>query len=106
MERMRRIGILALALGYGLSFVAVCLAACLMGPAMADHGCCVGDDGIRAADGDCCSVTLGVTHGSAIATASAVTSVQAPLFMAHVKTSVVVVQPVTAAPSPPLVLRV
>src|SRR6266481_6075489 len=63
MDAMRRAGILLIAMGYGLSFVAVCLAACLMGAAVADHGCCAGEDGIRAADGDCCSVMPGVSHG-------------------------------------------
>ena len=105
-EEMRRIGTLVVALGYGLSFVAVCLAACLMGPAVADHGCCPSDDGIRAADRDCCSVTPGVSHGGAhvadalpmLATVSAVpVSIVPPIAPTT---------PVTIATSPPLILRV
>jgi hypothetical protein len=104
---MRRAGILLLAIGYGLSFVAVCLAACLMGPMVADHSCCAGDDGIRARDRDCCSVTPGVTHaGDNVAT------VLPTVFLASVPPTAVTHPlagdpiPVEFAPSPPLVLRV
>jgi len=106
MDGMRRTGIVLVAVGYGLAFVAVCLSACLMGAAVTDHGCCAGDDGIRAADRDCCSVTPGVSHGG--------TQVAAPLSSAAVLSGFAVAvlppvapaAPVTIATSPPLILRV
>ena len=106
MERMRGIGILAVALGYGLSFVAVCLAACLMAPAMADHSCCPGDDGIRASDGDCCSVTPGVSHGGAMLSGAVPSSAAGPVFAAAVQVPTPFLHPVAVSASPPLVLRV
>jgi len=105
MDGMRRTGILLVAVSYGLAFVAVCLAACLMGPAVADHGCCPGDEGIRAADRDCCSVTPGVSHGGAQIAATLPTLVVDSPF-------IVTVPPMTPArlvavsTSPPLILRV
>jgi len=106
MSVMRRTGTLLVALGYGFSFVVVCLAACLMAPAMADHGCCPGEDGIRTADRDCCSVTPGVSHASThVADASAVK----PDFVTLVVTVSAPVAPpipVAVSTSPPLVLRV
>jgi hypothetical protein len=106
MEEMRRTGILLVALGYGLAFVAVCLSACLMAPAMADHGCCSGDEGIRAADRDCCSVTPGVSHGGAqVAAALPTLAVDSPFEFA-VPLPVAPVARVTVSSSPPLILRV
>lgn len=103
---MRRFGALVLALGYGLSFVAVCLAACLTGPAMADHACCPSDDGIRAADRDCCSVTPGVSHGGAQVAATLPTFAgETPLNVA-VPPQAVPTAPVTVSSSPPRILRV
>jgi len=106
MEEMRRIVILAVAMGHGLSFVAVCLAACLMGPMVADHACCAGDDGIRTSDQDCCSVTPGISHGGSAAAPAAPAIVDSTLFAADVLELVSVIRPVAASPSPPLVLRV
>lgn len=107
MGGMRRAGILLVALGYGFSFVAACLAACLMGPMLADHSCCAGEDGIRAVDSDCCSVTPGVAHGARDA---AIASPPLIGFTPHQGAFVqpVAVQPTAAevAASPPLVLRV
>jgi hypothetical protein len=106
MDEMRRIGIFVVALGSGLSFVAVCLAACLMGPAVADHGCCSGEDGMKAAESDCCLVTPGVSHGGAqvAATLPAITAV-APSTIA-VPRLVAPAKPVAASTSPPFVIRV
>jgi hypothetical protein len=70
MNVMRRVGILLVVVGYGLSFVAVCLAACLAGPMASDHACCGGDAGIRPADRDCCSVTSAVAHAETQAPAA------------------------------------
>lgn len=106
MNEMRRTGILLVAMGYGLSFVAVCLGACLMGPTMADHGCCPSEDGIRAVDSDCCSVTPGVSHGGAqVADAVAVPADFAPIVMTR-SAPVAYPTPVAVSSSPPLVLRV
>lgn len=107
MGGMRRAGILLVAVGYGVSFVAVCLAACLMGPMVTDHACCAGDDGIRAADQDCCSVTPGLAHsGPSVAIVLPATFVAAPSIPAVFEPLVGAVAYVEAAPSPPLVLRV
>jgi hypothetical protein len=106
MDEMRRAGVVLLAIGYGLSFVAVCLAACLMGPALADHACCPGEDGIRAADRDCCSVTPGVSHGGAQAVATLPPlAVDSPVNVA-VPPPVAPAALVTVSTSPPLILRV
>jgi hypothetical protein len=106
MNVMRRTGTLLVALGYGFSFVVVCLAACLMAPAVADHGCCPGEDGIRTADRDCCSVTPGVSHGAThVADTSAVRADFATLVVT-VSAPVVPPTPVSVSTSPPLVLRV
>jgi hypothetical protein len=106
MDEMRRIGILVLALGYGLSFVAVCLAACLMGPAIADHACCPGEDGIRAADRDCWSVTPGVSHGGAQVAATLPTLAGETPINRAVESQAVPAAPVTVSTSPPRILRV
>jgi hypothetical protein len=106
MEAMHRIGVLAVALGYGLSFVALCLAACLMSPAIADHSCCAGDEGIRASDGDCCSVTPGVSHGGAMLTGAVSRGAVEPVFAAAIHLPATFLQPVAVSASPPLILRV
>jgi hypothetical protein len=107
MGEMRRAVILGVAVGYGLSFVAVCLAACLMGPMVADHACCAGDEGIRAADQDCCSVTPGLAHaGSGAAIVLPTTFVASPSVATVLQPLVGSVTAVEVASSPPLVLRV
>jgi hypothetical protein len=106
MDAMRRTGVLVVALGYGLAFVAMCLSACLMGPAVADHGCCPGEDGIRAAERDCCSVTPGVSHGGTRVEATLpVLAADAPSSFT-VPPSLVPAVPITVSASPPLILRV
>ena len=106
MDEMRRTGILLVALGYGLAFVAVCLSACLTGPPVADHGCCPGDESIRAADRDCCSVTPGVSHGGAQVASTVPTLAAEPAVTVFVPRPVVPASPVTVSTSPPLILRV
>lgn len=106
MEHMRRVAALALALGYGLSFVAACLAACLVGPAMDDHACCAGDGTtMAAASRACCSSTPGIAHGGAMAAAAPLILHQA-LFGADVQTPEAHRPAATVSPSPPLVLRI
>ena len=107
MSTMKRAGILIVAVGYGLSFVAVCLAACLMGPMVADHACCAGEDGIRGADRDCCSVTPGVTHAGANVTPALPAALAAPAPASaapHIQAAAAF--RIELASSPPLVLRV
>jgi hypothetical protein len=106
MDEMRRAGILLVALGYGFAFVAVCLSTCLMGPAVADHTCCPGDEGIRAVGHDCCSVTPGVSHGGAPVAATLPTSVVDASFRVAVLPPAAPAAPVTVSTSPPLILRV
>ena len=103
---MRRLGIGALALGYGLSFAAVCLAACLMPAMVTDHACCAGEDGIRATDRDCCSVTPALSSGTSALAHAVPTTFADPLFAAAVVPPVSFAGPVAASASPPLVLRI
>jgi hypothetical protein len=74
---------------------------------VADHACCAGDDGIRASDGDCCSVTPGVAHAGVHVTTSLPTAfVAAPLPALVTRVLVGGVSSVEFASSPPLILRV
>src|SRR5450432_1548813 len=104
---MRRLVILAAAFGYPASYLAVCLSACLMGPAVRDHGCCPTADGIGPAHSDCCSVTPGLSHDAAavapFALSPAVVTPRSPSARAR---SAAMVWPPRVAASPPLVLRV
>jgi hypothetical protein len=107
MGEMRRVVTLGVAVGYGLSFVAVCLAACLMGPMVADHACCAGQDGIRTADQDCCAVTAGLAHaGSSAAIVLPTSFVASPSVATVLQPLVGATTAVEVASSPPLVLRV
>jgi len=107
METMRRTSILLLAAGYGLSFLVVCLAACLAAPPAAEHACCDGEEGFRAAVRDCCVVTQGVSPAPThVAPATSVVCSfpnYISLFMPPVVANAV---PVTPVASPPLILRV
>ena len=102
---MRRFVGISVAVAYGLSFVAVCLATCLM-PVAADHACCATGDSIRAADQDCCSITPGVSHGTDSAAPQAKTvppstvETMASIPLLHESADV------RASASPPLVLRI
>ena len=108
MGGMRRLASLCLAAGYSVSFLAVCLAACLTGPMTQDHACCSGEQGIRAVETDCCFVVAGVSHGGSDMTpaspASAVSAETLP------RPEVAALQacswPVRAASSPPRILRI
>jgi hypothetical protein len=104
---MRRIAVLGLALSYGLSFVAVCLAACLMGPSV-DHRCCAteSEQTVCAVDSDCCSVTAGVSCAMVfVADAAPAVETMVPSSFDRT-TSSPFASFVTLAPSPPLVLRI
>ena len=56
---MRRTSLLVVAAAYALSFLVVCLGTCVAAAPAAEHGCCGGQEGIRAVAVDCCSVTPG-----------------------------------------------
>ena len=104
---MRRSSIVLLAAGYGLSFVIVCLGACLAGPAAAEHACCDGEDGFRAAARDCCVVTQGVSPAATHVTPASSAVFALPVYVAVFLPPVVsYAGPATLAASPPLVLRV
>jgi len=107
MDEMKRTVTLLVALGYGLSFVIVCLSACLMGPMAADHACCADDEGIRAAGQDCCSVTPGVAHaGGPMVTALPAVAGAVPSPHAILEPAFAPRGPAGVSLSPPLVLRV
>ena len=107
MVAMRRTSILLLAAGYGLSFVVVCLSACLAAPAVAEHACCDGEDGFRAAARDCCVVTQGVSPATTHVAPATSLVFSLPLYVAAFLPPVVSYAGLaTLAASPPLVLRV
>jgi hypothetical protein len=95
------------AAAYALSFLVVCLGTCLAAAPVAEHGCCGGREGVRAAPVDCCSVTPsaapdGPTAGACASLAivssswpaAVVSPARSPLVLASL------------ASSPPLILRV
>ena len=107
MVGMRRTSILLLAAGYGLSFVIVCLGACLAAPAAAEHACCDQEDGFHAAARDCCVFTQGVSPASThVAPAISVVFFLPDYAATFLPPVVSYVGPATLAASPPLVLRV
>jgi hypothetical protein len=107
MLAMRRTSILLLAAGYGLSFVIVCLAACLAAPAAVEHACCDQEEGFRAAVRDCCVVTQGVSPTSThVAPAISVVFFLPDYVATFLPPVVSYAGPATVAASPPLVLRV
>jgi len=107
MVAMRRISILLLATGYGLSFVIVCLGACLTAAPAGEHACCDGDAGFRAAARDCCVVTQGVSPASTHVVPAISVVFSLPDYVAAFLPPVVSYAGLAAlAASPPLVLRV
>jgi hypothetical protein len=107
MVTMRRTGIFLLAAGYGLAFLAVCLGVCLAETPAAEHACCDGEGGLRAAARDCCVITQAVSPATTHATAAG-SFVALPLHYEAVSLSIVAVDvaPVALTASPPLVLRI
>jgi hypothetical protein len=107
MLTMRRTSILLLAASFGLSFLAVCLGACLAAPAAAEHACCDGQDGFRAAARDCCVVTQGVSPAATHVAPATSVVFSLPIYVDALLPPVVsYAGPATLAASPPLVLRV
>jgi hypothetical protein len=107
MVSMRGTSMLLLAAGYGLSFVVVCLGACLVAPPVAEHACCDQEDGFRAAARDCCVVTQGVSPAPThVAPAISVVFFSPDYVAAFLPPAVSYAGPATLAASPPLVLRV
>ena len=102
---VRRAGILALSAWCGLSFVAVCLAACL-GPSASAHACCEKQGGfsIAVAARDCCDVVPGQIQAPAVTTTAPV-AILSPAAPEPLTVSVRTTSPLVSA-SPPIVLRV
>ncbi len=107
MVTMRRASIWLFAAGYALSFVAVCLGACLGAPAAAEHSCCDGEAGLHAAARDCCVVTQGVSPTvTQVAPAIPVLFALADYVAVLLPSVIPNAGPATLAASPPLVLRI
>jgi len=104
---MRRTSILLLAAGYGLSFLAVCLGACLAAPPAAEHACCDAEAGFRGVARDCCAVTQGVSPATTHEAPATSVVFSLPNYVAVFLPPVVAnAGPATLAASPPLVLRI
>jgi hypothetical protein len=107
MVTMRRISILLLAVGYGLSFLVVCLVACLAAPPAAEHACCDGEGGFRAAARNCCVLTQGVSPAARQVAPAISVVFSLPNDLAVFLPPVVMnADPAVLAASPPLVLRI
>jgi hypothetical protein len=107
MVTVRRTSVLLVAAGYGLSFLAVCLGACLAAPAAAEHACCGGEEGFRTSAQDCCVLTQGVSPAPTQLAPAISVLLSFPNYIALFMPPVVVnAVPVTLAASPPLILRV
>ena len=104
---MCRIAILLVAIGYGLSFLVVCLGTCFAAAPAAEHACCNEEDGFRAAAFDCCSVTPGATpdRSGIDGMVRVATSLTPPLVTFGPRLAPRPDRPTLAA-SPPLVLRI
>jgi hypothetical protein len=107
MYPMRRASAFGLALGYSLSWILVCLSACMAASASAQHPCCAQEAGISAVQRDCCATSPTVTTQTPLV-AHVPPSIATAAFSQPVvlRTLPAPVTPVRAAASPPLVLRV
>lgn len=107
MDPMRRAAAFGLALGYSLSWVLVCLSACMAQPSPAEHACCEQEAGISAAKRDCCSTAPTVTpHVPLVAAIPQAVAAEIAPALAVPRALLARVTAVRAAASPPLVLRV
>jgi len=98
---------LLVAAAYGLSFLVVCLGTCFAAAPVAEHACCDGEDGFRAAAVDCCSVTPGASpDGAPLAGMAPFAVSPAPVRVISGRPPSPHAGPVSLAPSPPLVLRI
>jgi hypothetical protein len=104
MASMRRMGVGLVAAGYSLSFLVVCLGACLAQARGGGHGCCPESEGMRAPTADCCLVVPGVSQAPApvIAAPPAVFASRAPIHLAPRLSAPGLLAAPT--PSPPLVV--
>jgi hypothetical protein len=107
MGSMRRMGVSLVAAGYSLSFLVVCLGACLAQAPRGGHGCCQEGEGLRAPTADCCSVVPGVSQAAApvIAPPPAVLASRAPMPLGPARLSAPGAL-AASTPSPPIVLRI
>lgn len=106
MGMVRRSSAVLVLLGYGLSFVAVCLGACLS-PAAAQHACCAGEQGVTEAapPRDCCTVVPGVAGMVVGGPPAPVAFVLGAPAVATIPLVHAVATPAVAS-SPPLILRI
>ena len=104
---MRRRAALAVAVGYALSFLVVCLGTCFAAAPVGEHACCEGQDGFKAAARDCCGVTPGASAETSFVVSSLPVAVlpSQPAVGAHSAESHHGPSISTAA-SPPIVLRI
>jgi hypothetical protein len=107
MDPMRRASAFGLALGYFLSWIMVCLSACMAPSASAEHACCAQETGINAVQRDCCSSAPTITpHAPLIAEVPQAAVGGEPTSLVVPRALLAPVTAVRAAASPPLVLRV
>jgi hypothetical protein len=107
MDPMRRASAFGLALGYSLSWVLVCLSACMAQPSPAEHACCAQEAGVSATKRDCCSTAPTVTpHVPLVADMPQAAAADFVPQLIAPRTLLAPVTAVRAAASPPLVLRV
>src|SRR5262245_25695817 len=96
--------VLAIA-GCALSFIVVCLGACLAATT-AEHACCESEAGWQALPSDCCSVVPAVAKHSVFVAALPTPAEMAPAPMTLAAEPRTAIRPVPVAASPPLVLRI
>jgi hypothetical protein len=103
---MRRAAVLAIAAGYALSFVVVCLGTCFAA-VPSEHACCEGKDGFRETARDCCSVTPSASPSAAVSAGAPPVAIAVPHQTVHLHPpSAAHVPAAVVAASPPLVLRI
>jgi hypothetical protein len=104
---MRRASAFGLALGYSLSWIMVCLSACMAQAAPSEHACCAQEEGMSAAKRDCCSTAPTVTsHAPVVSDVPPAAAAEVARQRIAPHTALAPVRAVRAAASPPLVLRV
>jgi hypothetical protein len=107
MDPMRRASAFGLALGYSLSWILVCLSACMAQSESAEHACCAQEAGLSAAKRDCCSTAPTVTpHVPLVADVPQATAADVAPELVVPRMLLAPATAVRAAASPPLVLRV
>lgn len=103
---MSRVSVVAVAAGYALSFVVVCLGTCFAA-VPTEHACCEGKDGFRETARDCCSVTPSASPSAAASAGAPPATIPVPHQTVHFDPPATPhVAAAAVAASPPLVLRI